>query len=102
MDLCIKYNLLQNYEFETGATLEQARNIITNGLKENQNLLRYVFTHREEFNLTEEYSLIWEDRLNKIQENEFFHPGLLVMIWGVLLSEIKRITSKNSENIAGN
>lgn len=102
MDLCIKYNLLQNYEFETGTTLEQARNIITNGLKENQNLLRYVFTHREEFNLTEEYSLIWEDRLNKIQENEFFHPGLLVMIWGVLLSEIKRITSKNSENIAGN
>ena len=72
--------------------MESARMIITSGLNETQVLLRYVFTHREEYKLSEEYSLIWEQRLAKIQETDIFAPKILVLAWNVLFSEITRIT----------
>ena len=96
VDVCINYNLLfpadvDGYTREN-LTMESARMIITSGLNETQVLLRYVFTHREEYKLSEEYSLIWEQRLAKIQETDIFAPKILVLAWNVLFSEITRIT----------
>ena len=76
---------------------EVSKKIIEEGISQNHSLLSNVFTKRERYGISEEYSLIWDQRVVKLQENNNIPPKALVLAWKILLAETIRITETRED-----